>query len=71
MVFKDGDELTCMFFLIQGDTGYVLPEYNNLRYVIIDEGCHFGITDIFGSLLEIFPNLMEMSDDEFKDLTES
>lgn len=68
-IFHDGDELTCIFFLISGEAGFVLPQYNNLAYISISEGCHFGIIDIFASLLNIFPGIMEMSPEELKETT--
>ena len=37
------------YFLLSGLASFVLPSYNNLSYIKIDIGEHFGIIDIIGS----------------------
>lgn len=35
-----------VFFLVKGSAGYVIPRYDNLAYLEIKQGNHFGETDI-------------------------
>ena len=48
----DGDEVSCIYFLISGSAGYVLPKQNNQMYIKFNEGCHFGILDIVSFFVE-------------------
>jgi CRP-like cAMP-binding protein len=50
-VYFDGDEVTCIFFLKQGDCGFVLPNYQNIKYIDISRGSYFGVIDIIGSMV--------------------
>ena len=34
-----------------GECGYVIPKYDNIKYIDIPEGSHFGIIDIIGCIL--------------------
>jgi len=36
-------------FLIKGKASFVLPKYENTRYININVGDHFGVIDIVGS----------------------
>ena len=38
--------------MIEGEAGFVLPEFSNLMYIKFHVGCHFGVLDIIGSCLE-------------------
>ena len=49
-IYREENDITCMYFLIEGKAGFVLPEHNDLMYIKLNEGCHFGIIDIFSSL---------------------
>lgn len=49
VVYRDGDEVNCIFFVKSGDVGNVLPFHNNIKYVDYVEGCHFGVLDIISS----------------------
>lgn len=51
-VFFEDDDIACIYFLKSGKCGFVLPKHTNAVYINIDEGNHFGIIDIVGSLLE-------------------
>lgn len=42
-----------MYFLTEGRAGYVLPRYNNFKYIDFNKGCFFGVVDIPGSCLRI------------------
>ena len=48
-LYKEGDEVTNVFFLIKGYASFVLQTYQNCKYINIDIGDHFGIIDIVGS----------------------
>lgn len=34
-IFFEGDEVTCMYFLVKGKAGFVLPKYKNCIYMMI------------------------------------
>lgn len=38
-----------MFFLMKGSASYVLPQYNNIKYINIEIGDQFGLIDIIAS----------------------
>ena len=50
-VYFEGDDITCIYFLIKGGSGFVLPKYKNTAYIKINTGHHFGVIDIVGSML--------------------
>ena len=55
-IYKEGDDVKesnlysqlndIVYFLIKGVAGYVLPRFNNMVYITIERGDHFGIIDI-------------------------
>ena len=51
-MYFEGDDITCIYFLKNGVAGYVLSRYQNLMYVTLNRGGHFGVSDILGSLIE-------------------
>ena len=51
-IFLDNDEVSCIYFLINGLAGYVLPKNQNIMYIEFSEGCHFGIIDIVSYFVE-------------------
>lgn len=50
-LYSEGDIATTISFLNKGDVGFVLPKYNNVKYINVDEGAHFGIIDIMCSII--------------------
>jgi len=32
-IYQDGDEVSCIYFLIEGSAGLVLPHFKNIMYV--------------------------------------
>lgn len=50
-IFFDGDEISCVNFMKQGDCGFVLARHQNIKYIDITPGNAFGIIDIVGSML--------------------
>jgi hypothetical protein len=37
---------TLVYFMVEGIAGYVLPRLDNLVYIKVEEGDHFGHSDI-------------------------
>ena len=35
-----------MFFMREGNCGFVLPQNQNLKYIDIPKGTYFGLTDL-------------------------
>jgi len=46
-----------------GSCGFVLSQYNNIKYVNIDPGMHFGIIDIISCLIEKDMKIDEIIED--------
>jgi len=49
-IFMEGDDVTNIYFLVDGQCGYSLPKYDNLVYIKIIEGDFFGVIDIIHSI---------------------
>ena len=45
----EGDVLTGIFFMLNGDGSFVLQVFDNVGYAHIEVGDHFGLYDIMGS----------------------
>ena len=60
-IYFDGDEVNSVYFLKDGACGFVLPKYENIKYINVTIGSTFGIIDIIGSLL-----LNQKENDDFK-----
>ena len=50
-VYFEGDEVVNIFFMKEGQCGFVLPKYSNTKYISIQNGCDFGAEDIIGCML--------------------
>jgi CRP-like cAMP-binding protein len=48
-IFQEGDEVHNIYFLIKGSASFVLPKYDNCRYINLQVGDLFGQIDIIGS----------------------
>jgi CRP-like cAMP-binding protein len=48
-IYLEGDDIGQIYFLITGISSFVLPSFNNSRYIDLIEGDHFGMIDIVGS----------------------
>lgn len=48
-IYEGGDMADYIYFLIKGKCFFVLPEFNNSRYISIKTGDHFGIIDLMAS----------------------
>lgn len=51
-VFFEGDDITCIYFMVHGDAGFVLPRHQNLMYIRLNTGLYFGLSCIVGSFLD-------------------
>ena len=51
-VFFEGDNVDGIYFMKEGSCGFVLPKHENIKYINIDLGTHFGVIDIVGTLLK-------------------
>ena len=51
LIYAEGDEVECIYFLIEGGASMVLPSYQNTKYVNIGVGEYFGVIDIIGECL--------------------
>jgi len=47
-IFKEGEKIIEMYFIVQGEVGYVLPRYSNKVYIKIEKGEKFGHVDLMG-----------------------
>lgn len=50
-IFFEGDDVPQIYFLMNGECGFVLPKHENTKYIDMTIGAHFGVTDIVGSVL--------------------
>lgn len=48
-IFLENEGVNEIFFLVSGKASFVLPRFNNLKYININVGSHFGMIDIVGS----------------------
>ena len=51
-VFFEGDDINNIHFLREGNCGFVMPKYNNKKYVDIKQGSQFGVIDIIACVME-------------------
>ena len=51
-VYMEGDAVTSIYFLNQGECGLVLPKYMSAKYITFSAGSDFGMVDIVGSMLQ-------------------
>lgn len=45
-IYKEGEEIFEVYFLVTGSCGYVLPRFKNKIYSMINPGEHFGHVDL-------------------------
>jgi hypothetical protein len=50
-IYSEGEEANMIYFMLSGKANYVLPSFDNVGYIGIDIGDHFGIIDIIGSAI--------------------
>jgi hypothetical protein len=44
-IYKEGEEIKEVYFMVKGVAGYVLPRFDNTVYIRIEDGDHFGHVD--------------------------
>ena len=52
MIFTDIDEVTSMYVLTKGNASFVIPQYDKLEYIKINQGNYFGVECIVGSMIK-------------------
>lgn len=52
IVYFEGDEITSIYFMKEGSCAFVLPKYDNAKYINITIGYHFGMEDFVGSIIK-------------------
>jgi hypothetical protein len=50
-IYSEGEEANIIYFMLNGKANYVLPSYDNVGYIEIKIGEHFGTMDIIGSAI--------------------
>jgi CRP-like cAMP-binding protein len=45
-VYKEGEDVAEIYFIVKGTAGYVLPRLQNRVYKEFNEGTHFGHTEL-------------------------
>lgn len=58
-LYFEGDEITAIYFLKTGNCGYVLPKFENAKYIDIQPGMDFGMEDIVGSIIKSEENIQD------------
>jgi len=48
-IFKEGDVIKEIFFLVSGKAGFTLPKYNDNCYILVEVGDYFGVLDLIPS----------------------
>ena len=51
-VFFEGDDISCIYFMQNGNAGYVLPRHQNVMYIRLNPGLYFGVSCIVGSFMD-------------------
>lgn len=51
-LFYENDDADMIYFHLKGSIGFVLPKFNNVKYINIVEGAHFGESDLAYTMLE-------------------
>lgn len=54
--YYESEFLNQIFFLTNGKAAFVLPRYQNVQYIKIRKGNHFGVMDIIGSIRDHDPD---------------
>ena len=47
-IFKEGELILEMHFIVSGSINFVLPRFDNKLYYSVEKGDHFGHSDLFG-----------------------
>lgn len=58
-IYYEGDEISSIFFLKQGSCCFVLPKFDNAKYMSIRPGVDFGMEDLVGSIIQNESNIQD------------
>jgi CRP-like cAMP-binding protein len=45
-VFMEGENVNYIYFILKGESAFVLPRFDNTIYILICEGDYFGVIDL-------------------------
>jgi len=57
--YFEGDEITSIYFLKEGTCTFVLPKYENAKYIRVKSGSEFGMEDLVGSIIRNEENIQD------------
>ena len=57
--YFEGDEITSVYFLKEGTCTFVLPKYDNSKYIKVKSGSEFGMEDLVGSIIRNEENIQD------------
>lgn len=46
MIYREGDNVNFVYFLLEGEASFVLAKHNNIQYIKIEQGDCFGTVDL-------------------------
>jgi hypothetical protein len=52
IIYFEGDIIQYLFFMKEGSCAFVLPKYENAKYINVTVGYHFGMEDLVGSIIK-------------------
>ena len=52
IIYFEGDEITNIYFMKAGSCAFVLPKYDNAKYINVTIGYHFGMEEFVGSIIK-------------------
>ena len=56
-VFLEGENVNYVFFIMKGESGFVLPRYDNSIYILVCQGDHFGLIDMISKKAKQMQNV--------------
>jgi hypothetical protein len=52
IIYFEGDPIQYINFMKDGSCAFVLPKYENAKYINVTLGYHFGMEDLVGSIIK-------------------
>ena len=52
MIFTEKDDISSIYILTKGKAGFVIPQFDKLEYISVDQGNCFGVECIVGSMIK-------------------
>lgn len=53
IIYYEGDDIVSIYFVKDGNCGFILPRHKNIKYIDLVKGSYFGLTDIIATMLHI------------------